>query len=103
MLAHINPREAAMLKRMGGSGTINPRTGLPEYKFRFKKLLAVALPIALNFIVPGAGAAIGASMGLTGTAAAMAGSAIIGGGTAALTGGDPLKGAILGGLWGGLG
>jgi hypothetical protein len=103
MLAHINPREAAMLKRMGGSGTINPRTGLPEYKFSFKKLLAVALPIALNFIVPGAGAAIGASMGLTGTAAAMAGSAIIGGGTAALTGGDPLKGAILGGLGGGLG
>ena len=103
MLAHINPREAAMLKRMGGSGTINPRTGLPEYKFSFKKLLAVALPIALNFIVPGAGAAIGASMGFTGTAAAMAGSAIIGGGTAALTGGDPLKGALLGGLGGGLG
>lgn len=103
MLAHINPREAAMLKRMGGSGTINPRTGLPEYKFSFKKLLAVALPIALNFIVPGAGAAIGASMGLTGTAAAMAGSAVIGGATSALTGGDPLKGAILGGLGGGLG
>ena len=103
MLAHINPREAAMLKRMGGSGTINPRTGLPEYKFSFKKFLAIALPIALNFIVPGAGAAIGASMGLTGTAAAMAGSAVIGGGTAALTGGDPLKGALLGGLGGGLG
>jgi hypothetical protein len=103
MLAHINPREAAMLKRMGGSGTINPRTGLPEYKFSFKKLLRVALPIALNFIVPGAGAAIGASMGLTGTAAAMAGSAVIGGATSALTGGDPLKGAILGGLGGGLG
>jgi hypothetical protein len=103
MLAHINPREAAMLKRMGGSGTINPRTGLPEYKFSFKKLLAVALPIALNFIVPGAGAAIGASMGLTGTAAAMAGSAVIGGATSALTGGDPLKGALLGGLGGGAG
>lgn len=102
MLAHINPREAEMLKRMGGSGTINPRTGYPEY-FSLKKFLRAALPIALNFIVPGAGAAIGASLGLTGTAAAMAGSAIIGGGTAALTGGDPLKGAILGGLGGGLG
>ena len=30
-LAHINPQEAAMLKQMGGSGTINPYTGLREY------------------------------------------------------------------------
>jgi len=103
MLAHINPREAEMLKRMGGSGTINPRTGLPEYKFSLKKFLAIALPIALDFIVPGAGSAIGASMGFTGTAATMAGGAVIGGTTAALTGGDPLKGAILGGLGGGAG
>lgn len=102
MLAHINPREAALLKRMGGAGTINPRTGYPEY-FSLKKFISAALPIALNFIAPGIGAAIGTSLGLTGTAAAMAGSAIIGGGTAALTGGDPLKGAILGGLGGGLG
>jgi hypothetical protein len=31
MLAHITPKEAALLKRMGGSGTINPDTGLPEF------------------------------------------------------------------------
>lgn len=31
MLAHINPAEAAVLKMLGGSGTINPRTGLPEF------------------------------------------------------------------------
>jgi len=31
MLAHINPEEAALLKARGGSGTINPNTGLPEY------------------------------------------------------------------------
>lgn len=31
MLAHINPQEAALLKRLGGSGTINPATGLPEF------------------------------------------------------------------------
>ena len=31
VLAHINPKEAALLKRMGGSGTINPKTGLPEF------------------------------------------------------------------------
>lgn len=102
MLAHINPREAEMLERMGGSGTINPRTGYPEY-FSLKKFLAVALPIALDFIVPGAGTAIGSAMGFTGTAATMVGGAVIGGGTAALTGGDPLKGALLGGLGGGAG
>jgi len=102
MLAHINPHEAEMLQRMGGSGTINPQTGYPEY-FSLKKFLAVALPIALDFIVPGAGTAIGSAMGFTGTAATMVGGAVIGGGTAALTGGDPLKGALLGGLGGGLG
>jgi hypothetical protein len=31
MLAHINPREAELLKAMGGAGTINPNTGLPEF------------------------------------------------------------------------
>jgi hypothetical protein len=31
MLAHINPAEAAVLKMLGGSGTINPKTGLPEF------------------------------------------------------------------------
>ena len=32
MLAHITPKEAALLKRRGGSGTINPDTGLPEFE-----------------------------------------------------------------------
>ena len=31
MLAHITPSEARMLRRNGGSGTMNPRTGLPEF------------------------------------------------------------------------
>ena len=31
ILAHINPEEAALLKRMGGAGTLNPATGLPEF------------------------------------------------------------------------
>lgn len=31
MLAHINPEEARLLKMMGGSGTINPKTGLPQF------------------------------------------------------------------------
>jgi len=46
-LAHINPQEAALLKALGGSGTINPNTGLPEYKKAVKsvvKLVAKAAP-----------------------------------------------------------
>jgi hypothetical protein len=31
MLAHITPEEADMLMQMGGSGTTNPDTGLPEF------------------------------------------------------------------------
>ena len=31
VLAHITPREAALLKKRGGAGTINPHTGLLEY------------------------------------------------------------------------
>ena len=31
-VAHISAAEAEMLRRMGGAGTINPVTGLPEYK-----------------------------------------------------------------------
>jgi hypothetical protein len=32
ILAHITPEEAAMLKEQGGSGEINPLTGLPEFQ-----------------------------------------------------------------------
>jgi hypothetical protein len=31
ILAHITPREAALLREQGGAGTINPETGLPEF------------------------------------------------------------------------
>jgi len=34
IVAHINPEEAMLLKAMGGSGTINPVTGLPEFIFK---------------------------------------------------------------------
>jgi len=33
MVAHINDEEADLLKSLGGSGTINPTTGLPEFGF----------------------------------------------------------------------
>lgn len=35
VLAHITPREAALLKAAGGSGTMNPVTGLPEFQEEF--------------------------------------------------------------------
>ena len=104
-LAHVNPREAEMLKRMGGSGTINPNTGLREYKDDGDFLSAV-LPIAISFIAPGLGTAIGSAIlgtGASALATGMLGSAVIGGLSSALTGGDPLKGALMGGLGGGLG
>ena len=41
-LAHVTPEESALLQALGGSGTINPYTGLPEH-FRFLKRLASAL------------------------------------------------------------
>jgi hypothetical protein len=31
IVAHINPREAALLKALGGSGSVNPKTGLLEF------------------------------------------------------------------------
>ena len=31
MLAHITPKEAALLRKHGGAGTTNPETGLPEF------------------------------------------------------------------------
>lgn len=91
MLAHINPREAEVLRRMGGAGTVNPNTGLHEFKggiFKaigsiVKSVAKAAVPIVANVIAPGWGGALaGAAMG-----------AIGGGG---------LKGALLGGITGSL-
>ena len=51
MLAHINPQEAGILKALGGSGTINPATGLPEFFFKAVSR-AVAAPFkAVNEVV----------------------------------------------------
>ena len=105
MLAHINPQEAEVLRRMGGSGTVNPNTGLREFKGGFLgevmdtvgPLAGVIAPIALDFFVPGAGEMLAASMG-GGLMGAMGSAALIGGAGAALGGQDPLKGAALGAL-----
>jgi len=47
MLAHITPAEARMLRRRGGSGTINPITGLPEF---FIKRVAKAVGNTLKSV-----------------------------------------------------
>lgn len=103
MLAHINPVEASILKAYGGSGTINPRTGLPEFGFLsklwkgVKSVVKAVAPIAA-FFVPVIGPALGAALGMTGTMASIVGSALAGAGISALGGGNPLQGAIMGGL-----
>jgi hypothetical protein len=96
MLAHINPLEAAMLKRMGGSGTINPKTGLPEFGFwdsTFGKVVKI-------------GGQILGTVLLTPFVGPVAAGAIVGGVSSLITGGsakDALKSALFGGITGGLG
>ena len=102
MLAHINPREAQMLRQAGGSGTINPSTGLPEY-FSFGDIFKLVLPIALDFIAPGIGTTLGTALGASSAWAPALGGALIGAGTSAITGGNAIQGAIMGGMGGGLG
>jgi hypothetical protein len=114
-LAHINRGEAAMLRRAGGSGTINPNTGLREYfslkKLKLGKVLAAVAPIALSFIAPGIGTAIGGAisgglgLGLGTVGTSILGSAALGAGFGALGGGakGALTGAVTGGLGAGLG
>jgi hypothetical protein len=50
MLAHITPSEAKLLKARGGSGTINPETGLPEF---FLKKLVKGVGKAIGGVVKG--------------------------------------------------
>jgi hypothetical protein len=116
-LAHITRGEAAMLRRAGGSGTVNPNTGLREYfslkKLKLGKIVAAVAPIALSFIAPGIGTAIGGAissglgLGLTagGVGQSILGSAALGAGFGALGGGakGALTGAVTGSLGAGLG
>jgi hypothetical protein len=55
MLAHITPEEAGMLKAMGGSGTINPYTGLPEF---FLKRAFKAVTGAVKSVVRAVGSVV---------------------------------------------
>lgn len=111
ILAHITPGEASMLKRMGGSGTINPETGLMEFWNPFKaikkafksvtnavksvlkspvgKILGtVALTAVAGWALP----ALGASAATTAALAAPLGNA-----AATLLGGGSVKDALVSG------
>jgi hypothetical protein len=95
VLAHINPREAAMLQATRGGGR-NPVTGLPEYGFFddigsfLKSAASVVLPVALSFtpLGPIFGAAVGSGVA----------SMINGGGAK-----EALNAALTGGFMGALG
>ena len=106
-LAHVNRREAEMVRRAGGSGGINPATGLREFKFKWGQVLAAAAPIALTLLAPGIGTAIGgaisSTLGVSAGLGSILGSAAIGAAGSALTGGNPIVGGVTGGLGAGLG
>lgn len=95
MLVHMSKDEVAALQQLaenhGLTLTINPDTGLPE-AFSLKKLLGAIAPIALNFLFPGAGAAIGSALGVSSTV----GSALFTGGISALATGDLKQGLLTG-------
>lgn len=118
MLAHVTPEESALLQTLGGSGTINPVTGLPE--FFLKKIgkaikgvvkgvgdvakKVVSSPIGKIAATVALGAVLGpAGVGLSSTLAGAASGALVGGASAAAQGKSILKGALTGGALGGLG
>ena len=114
MLAHITPAEARMLRRRGGSGTINPHTGLPEFflkkafksignavkKFASSTVGRLVTTVALGFFLGPAAASV---MGVgAGTAAGMAISGFVGGAGSTLLAGGNLKDALKAGAIGGV-
>ena len=103
MLVHMTPGEVAGLHALalkhGGELTINPDTGLPEASF-LKSLLPMLAGAALNFFVPGLGAAVGGAFGV----GAAAGTGIAVGGLTTLATGSLSRGLMAGmGAYGGAG
>lgn len=120
MLAHISPREAGVLKRMGGSGTVNPQTGLPEFflkkvfkgigkvfkkigravkKFANTTIGKIVISTALFFI---AGPAAAAAMGVQSAAGVAAVSGFVAGAGSSLAAGNSLKDSLKAGAIGGI-
>jgi hypothetical protein len=114
MLAHITPAEARMLRRRGGSGTINPATGLPEFflkkafkslgkaikKFASSTVGRIVTTVALGFFLGPAAAAF-AGVGATSVAGLAITGFVSGAGSTLLAGGN-LKSALKAGAIGGL-
>jgi hypothetical protein len=92
ILAHISPHEAVFLKRLGGAGTINPQTGLPEFKFKLKKAFKKIAKVVVSVAKAAAPMVVGTMLGPV--AGALTGAAL------GATGGGGLKGALIGGLGG---
>jgi hypothetical protein len=120
MLAHISPREASVLRQMGGSGTINPYTGLPEFfikklfkgvgkvfkkvgkaikKFASSTVGRIVTSIALGFLL---GPAAANFLGVTSTVGTAAVSGFVGGAGSTLAAGGNLKDALKTGAVSGL-
>jgi hypothetical protein len=116
MLAHINPDEARLLKALGGAGTINPHTGLPEF---FIKKLFKGVKNAVKGVVKGvkkfakskigrlittaafayfAGPAAANFLGAQTLASQAAVTAFVGSTGSGLVAGDGLKNSIMSGL-----
>lgn len=115
ILAHITPEEAAMLKSRGGAGTINPATGLPEFKGgpigavvnAVKSVVKSVVNVTKQVLKSPVGrilgtialatvlgpTAIGATLGSAGTAA-------LASGTVTLASGGSLKDALISGAMG---
>ena len=118
ILAHITPEEAAMLKSRGGAGTINPATGLPEFKGgpigavvnAVKSVVKSVVNVTKQVLKSPVGrilgtialatvlgpTAIGATLGSAGTAA-------LASGTVTLASGGSLKDALVSGAMGYIG
>jgi hypothetical protein len=113
MLAHITPQEAMMLQRMGGSGTINPYTGLPEFfigklfkglvkgikKFAKSTIGRIVISVALGAFLGPMATGFLTGAGVTVSAAAAAGiTAGVGVFGSSLLAGDGFKNSLRNGL-----
>jgi hypothetical protein len=102
VLAHINPIEAQILKSLGGSGRINPKTGIPEFGGIFDFIANPAKMLKKTFrnpksIARGAGDLLSVAGALFG---GPAGSALAGAARSAIRKENPLQGALKGGMYG---
>ncbi len=114
MLAHVTPAEMKMLKDKGGAGTINPRTGLPEFfslskvfkkigkavkKFASSTVGKIVVSTALFMTL---GPAAAKAFGVKSAAAKAAVSGFVAGAGSSLAAGNSLKDSLKAGAIGGI-